>query len=454
MKKLFSLIGALAVLDLLLSITNTAPNSVDEKVAMIEDIPFKEASTILFNKCKDCHSSRGKMPFYAKFPIAKKLIAADMIQGMERLNMDGKLENNGVPFSELDLARLEGVLYADNMAPYPYRIMHWNSGLSQPEKDSIKKWIYQTRRERRAQEGFVGMRAGEPIPPLPKAVQLDSQKVALGKIMFHDRRLSGDETISCANCHSLKKGGSDQAVTSTGIRGQIGTINAPTVFNAVYNHRQFWDGRAADLEEQAGGPVTNPVEMGGDWDIILANLEKDEQLISSFTSAYQDGLTKKNILNAIATFEQSLITPNSRFDNFLRGDENALSAHEKKGYELFKTNCISCHAGPNLGGLSFEKLGVKKDYFATRKRSPNEADMGLFNFTKNDGDKYKFKVPSLRNIALTHPYLHDGSANSLEETVSLMAKHQIGKNFTTTQVDQLARFLETLTGEYEGKLLE
>ncbi len=181
------------------------------------------------------------MPFYANFPFVKKLITADINLGMERFNLDGKLAHRE-EFTELDLARLEGVLYNNSMSPLRYRILHWNSGLNQSEKDTIKKWIYEARRERRAKEGYISPHAGEPIAPLPNNIKLDAAKVALGQLMFHDTRLSGDETISCASCHSLKKGGTDQAVSSTGIKGQIGPINAPTVFNALYNHRQFWDG--------------------------------------------------------------------------------------------------------------------------------------------------------------------------------------------------------------------
>ncbi len=448
MKKLWSLVVLAGALLSLVLIVNMLPSKDLQNTTRLS-----AAATILQKKCMDCHSSQGKMPFYAKLPFAKKLIAADISLGIERFNLDAKLANSA-SFSELDLARLEGVLYSNTMSPLRYRILHWNSGLNQSEKNTIKKWIYHTREDRRAKEGLRGPRAGEPIAPLPQKIELDTAKVALGKRMFHDTRLSGDETISCASCHSLKKGGTDQAVSSTGIRGQIGPINAPTVFNALYNHRQFWDGRAATLEEQAGGPVTNPLEMGADWDHVLSRLQKDKDLESSFNKVYGDGISKKNILNAIAIFEQSLVTPNSRFDNYLRGDENALSSQEKKGYELFKTNCISCHAGPNLGGLSFEKLGVKNDYFATRKRVPNDADMGLFNFTKNSDDKHKFKVPTLRNIAQTHPYFHDGSATSLEEAIALMSKHQIGKNFNAAEVNEIASFLRSLTGEYDGHLLE
>lgn len=430
------------------------PPSSNNTLTSITNPSFKNAATVLQTKCADCHSVKARLPFYANFPIAKNLMLNDMTQGLARFSLDGKLENNGANFTDLDLARLEGVTYNNSMSPLRYRIMHWNQGFNKDEKAVVKKWIYDERANRRLAQGIKGAFAGEPFEPLPTATNLPPEKVALGNLMFHDTRLSGDDTLSCASCHGLTKGGTDQAISSTGIRGQVGPINAPTVFNAVYNHRQFWDGRAANLEEQAGGPVTNPLEMGADWDQVLAKLRNDHGLTTKFAAAYADGLTKENILNAIATFEASLVTPNARFDKYLSGENNALTAQELRGYELFKMHCASCHAGRNLGGLSFEKLGVKKDYFATRARKPTDADLGLFNFTKNVEDKHKFKVPTLRNIALTHPYFHDGSAKTLEEAIGIMSTHQIDKKFSSPQIAEIASFLRTLTGEYEGKRLD
>lgn len=452
MKKILMILGFIGLLSLLLPLINMFPLPKNTQISEKDDGKFEGVRPILERKCLDCHSSTGKIPFYGNFPLVKNLIQKDIQEGMERFSFDGKLEQRGENFSELDLARLEGVLYNNSMSPIRYRIMHWDSGLTAHEKTRIKQWIYATREQRRKKMGLEGTHLGEPIAPITPPSELDNDKVQLGNLLFHDTRLSKDGTISCASCHSLKKGGTDQAISSTGIYGQVGPINAPTVFNAVYNHRQFWDGRAKDLEEQAGGPVTNPKEMGADWNEVLAKLNQDDELQLTFKKSYNDGITKQNILNAIATFEQSLVTPNSRFDNYLLG-KGTLAEQELSGYELFKANCISCHAGTNLGGLSFEKLGVKKDYFASRKRTTNDADFGLYNFTQNSVDKFKFKVPTLRNIAQTFPYFHDGSTKNLEEAVAIMAEHQIGKKFTPTQVQKIAAFLNTLTGEYEGRTL-
>ncbi len=454
MKKLLTALSFLGLLSLLIPLINMFPLPKKPQVRANNSEEFDAVAAIVEKKCIDCHSSAGKIPFYGRFPVVKNLIERDIDQGRARFFLDGKLEHNGELFTELDLARLEGVIYNNSMSPIRYRILHWDSGLTAHEKTTIKDWIYNFRKKRREKMGLSGTHLGEPIAPLVIDKNLDKEKIELGKLLFHDKRLSKDETISCASCHSLKKGGTDQSITSVGIRGQIGPINAPTVFNAVYNHRQFWDGRARDLEEQAGGPVTNPKEMGADWDEVLAKLDKDIHLQASFKKSYSDGISKQNILNAIAIFEQSLVTPNSRFDNFLYGKEDALSQKEKDGYQLFKQNCIACHAGTNVGGLSFEKMGMKKDYFGTRERPISDADFGLYNFTQDSFDKYKFKVPSLRNIALTYPYFHDGSAKNLEEAIALMADHQLAKKLTPLEIEQIAAFLKTLTGEYEGRLLD
>ena len=283
---------------------------------------------------------------------------------------------------------------------------------------------------------------------------LDANKVSLGRKLFHDKRLSADNTLSCASCHDLHKGGADGSVSATGIRGQIGPINSPTVFNSAYSVKQFWDGRAATLEEQAGGPVNNPLEMGSNWKQVLGKLNQDPQLVGEFKRVYPDGITSENIVSAIATFERSLVTPNSKLDKYLRGDKTALSSVEAHGYQLFKANCISCHAGKNMGGLSFEKMGRKADYFADRHTPLTKADYGLYNFTHKEDDKFKFKVPTLRNIAQTAPYFHDGSAKTLTDAVRVMGKYQVGKNFNNAEVADLTAFLKTLTGEYGDRSVQ
>src|SRR4051812_6694965 len=203
----------------------------------------------------------------------------------------------------------------------------------------------------------------EPIKPLPEKLDLDGRKVALGRILFHDKRLSKDNSLACASCHDLGKGGVDGRQTAIGIGGQVGPINTPTVLNSSLNFRQFWNGRAATLEEQAAGPVHNPGEMGSNWKEVLGKLGQDKKMISQFDSLYGDGLQPANIQDAIATFERSLITP-SRFDRYLRGESGAINEEERRGYQLFKNyGCIACHQGMNIGGNMFQTFGVLGSYF-------------------------------------------------------------------------------------------
>jgi cytochrome c peroxidase len=296
--------------------------------------------------------------------------------------------------------------------------------------------------------------APNPITPLPLSQSLDTRKVALGEELFNDPRLSGDGSISCAHCHNLATGGVDRLTYSRGIGGKEGGINAPTVFNSGFNFRQFWNGRAETLEDQIDGPLQNPVEMGSTWPGAIAALSEDQNYRSKFKTIYDDGIQPHNVKDAIATFERSLITPNSRFDRFLRGDKTALNNEEQAGYRLFKQlGCISCHQGINIGGNMYQKLGIMEDYFAARGHL-TDADQGRFSVTNQARDRHFFKVPSLRNIALTPPYLHDGSAKELEDAVKVMARYQLGRKVDADEVSKIAAFLRTLTGEYKGKTLE
>lgn len=231
--------------------------------------------------------------------------------------------------------------------------------------------------------------------PLPDSIKFDAEKVALGKRLFVDVRLSRDDSIACLSCHDLTKGGMDGRVVSIGVGGGVGTINAPTVFNSGFNFVQFWDGRADSLEAQVDGPVNHPKEMASTWPLVLTKLGQDLSYVAKFKELYPDGMTVNNIKNALATFERSLLTPNSRFDKYLRGDQSVLNAHEKNGYELFQSlGCASCHQGVNLGGNMYEKMGLMGDYF-TDRGNVTEADNGRFNVTHNPENMHEFRVPSV-----------------------------------------------------------
>lgn len=289
-------------------------------------------------------------------------------------------------------------------------------------------------------------RTGEPVAALPE-VQTNEQKVLLGRRLFHDTRLSGDNTLSCASCHSLDTGGAEHRRVSTGIRGQQGPINAPTVLNAALNFVQFWDGRAADLAAQAAGPVANPIEMGAQWPEVVQRVRADAAYLAAFASAgFSDGVTQANITAAIAEYERSLRTP-SRFDRYLLGDDEAITSSERAGYETFKSvGCVTCHTGAGIGGTSYQRLGAVRNYFADRGNL-TEADNGRFNVTRQENDRHMFKVPLLRNVELTAPYLHDGSQATLPDVVRTMGRYQLGIDLTADQVDNLVAWLKSLTGE-------
>ena len=287
----------------------------------------------------------------------------------------------------------------------------------------------------------------EPIKPLAK-VNLDARKVTLGRAMFHDKRLSKDNSLSCASCHEISKGGMDGRQFAVGIKGQVGPINTPTVLNSGLNFRQFWNGRAATLEEQAAGPVHNPGEMGSNWQEVLGKLNQDAALLNQFKAIYPDGLQPKNIQDAIATFEHSLVTP-SRFDRYLNGESNAINGEEKQGYQLFKNyGCVACHQGQGVGGNMYQTFGVLGNYFKD-KGKVTDADLGRFAVTKNELDRHVFKVPSLRNVELTAPYFHDGSAKTLEEAIDVMFRYQLGRTAPAADKALIVKFLKTLTGEKE-----
>jgi cytochrome c peroxidase len=229
------------------------------------------------------------------------------------------------------------------------------------------------------------------------------------------------------------------------VHGGATGINTPTVLNAALNFRQTWNGRADTLEAQVEAVVRSPTEMAGDWPEVLRKLSRDAQYRSGFAAAYRDGLTAANVQNAIATFERTLITPNSRFDQYLRGEADAITPAEKLGYAKFKEyGCAACHQGVNVGGNMFQKFGVMGDYFASRGSS-GAADLGRFAVTKVESDRHVFKVPSLRNVALTAPYFHDGSAATLEEAVEIMFRYQLGRAAPRQDKAAIVRFLHTLS---------
>ncbi|MDG9729779.1 cytochrome-c peroxidase [Ignatzschineria sp. RMDPL8A] len=283
----------------------------------------------------------------------------------------------------------------------------------------------------------------EIIKPIPAPVVTDEAKVELGKKLWFDPRLSKSGFISCNSCHNLSMGGSDNLPTSIGHDWQEGPINSPTVLNATLNFVQFWDGRAADLKEQAGGPIANPKEMASTHELAVDVISSIPQYVDEFEAVYGDrDVNIDRITDAIAVFEETLVTPNSRFDKWLKGDDNAITAEELEGYEIFKTSgCIACHYGENIGGSSFQKMGLLEEY-NTENLAQGRADV-----TGKDADRMMFKVPTLRNVELTYPYFHDGAAETLEDATKLMGRLQLGRNFTEDEVTKVVAWFKTLTGD-------
>jgi len=410
----------------------------------IPDAPQSEQIMAILtqNDCFVCHSQTPKLPFYAKFPVIGPMMAQHVDHAKRFVDLAAKtavIENA----DEVTLAMLEHAVAYKTMPIHQYKMIHWGTGFTRKESAILADWIR-------------GIRCGaEAITPIPDAIEVDFEKAELGEKMYNDTRISLDGTISCADCHILANGGADVADerTSEGIYGQFGGVNAPTVYNSFFNIQQFWNGRAADLREQAAGPPVNPVEMGDQtWDQIVARLREDKNLVKEFETLYPgEGLTEFTVTSAIAEFEKTLLTPDSRFDQYLKGVSDALTTDELAGYEAFKKNaCATCHTGVILGGKSFEELSIFGDYFADRSADivRNSDDDGLKGFTGNDADFQKFKTPGLRNVAITAPYFHDGSMPTLEDAVRAMAKYELGRELKEEDVNSIVAFMKTLTGKH------
>jgi cytochrome c peroxidase len=440
------LLPVAAVLVVVYKVVNKAPSP---------ELPQYEQVWQIFDEggCLSCHSEDPEVPFYAKLPVAGKIImkdidsgyrAFDMTKFMEELKVDGDV-------NPVDLAKIEKVVLDDRMPMPKYYLVHWGSSLTAAKRQIVLDWVL-SRRIAMYGDNLPENRKAEPVRPVDTYIEYDPAKAELGFDLFHDTRLSVDNTVSCASCHDLATAGVDNHQYSHGVNDLMGGVNAPTVFNAVYNFVQFWDGRAATLAAQAAGPPLNPVEMASSsFDEIIAKLQADKAFAKKFNAVYPDGMTEANLTDAIEHFERTLITPGSRFDKWLMGDDSALTADELEGYELFKKyDCATCHAGKNLGGLSYELMGLRRHYFAERGLELTEEDNGRYKETKNERDRHRFKVPGLRNVEHTWPYYHDGTRETLEEAVRDMGYYQSGVELSDDQVAKITAFLKTLTGEYKG----
>jgi cytochrome c peroxidase len=297
--------------------------------------------------------------------------------------------------------------------------------------------------------GSASAAADEPISAIHPPQQINLGMVELGKKLYFDPRLSKSGFISCNSCHNLSMGGTDNLPTSIGDKWQQGPINAPTVLNSSLNVAQFWDGRAADLKAQAGGPIANPGEMGFTHTLAVGVLQSIPGYVREFKLVFgKDKIDIDEITAAIAEFEKTLVTPNSRFDQWLLGRKDALSTTELAGYKLFKeSGCVACHNGEAVGGNSFQKMGVVEPYHAKSSAEGRSAVTG------KDADRFNFKVPTLRNVEMTYPYFHDGAANTLTEAVDIMGRLQLGRQFSAEENARIVAFLKTLTGDQPSFIL-
>ena len=443
------LLIAVAAMTLVYRLVNQLPSA---------DLPANLQVLEIFEEggCLSCHSADPKVPFYAKLPVVGGIVMKDIDSGYRAFDVEPFMEALAVDgvTSQVDLAKIEKVVLDGRMPMPKYYLVHWGSSLTGAKRTVVLSWI-RDRRTAMYDDGLAGDRANEPVRPIDQYIEVDEAKAALGYALYHDTRLSVDNTVSCATCHAIETAGVDNHQYSDGVGGQMGGVNAPTVYNAVYNFVQFWDGRARTLADQAAGPPLNPVEMASpSFDHIIAKLEKDKPFVKAFKKVYPDGLTQDNITDAIEEYERTLITPNSRFDKWLRGDDSAITSDELDGYELFKTyDCATCHVGQNLGGQSYELMGLRKHYFEDRGMELTNEDNGRYKETQQERDRHRFKVPGLRNVEHTWPYYHDGTRHTLEEAVRDMAIYQSGVELTDVEVAQITSFLKTLTGEYNGVLL-
>ena len=290
------------------------------------------------------------------------------------------------------------------------------------------------------------------ITPIPSTLDLNPAKVALGQQLYSDAKLSSNN-VSCSTCHNLQNAGMDGLTVSIDARGGQDEVNTPTIFNSGLNFRQFWNGQAHTLEDQLEAVMHNQKHMNSPWPEVITKLQNDADYRAGFDAIYADGIQPDNIKNALATFVRSLVTPNSDFDQFLLGDDNAITEDQKAGYFLFQQyGCVFCHQGVLVGGNVFSRYGVINDPFAG-KTHLTQTDMGRYSYTLDENDKHVFKVPGLRNVAVTAPYLHDGLVATLEKTIEIMAWTQLGRAIPESDTRLITEFLKSLTGEYQGNRL-
>lgn len=450
MKKI--ILGSVILLMILLFAVYNIVNRMPSK-----DLPLNQQVYEILSdaECLVCHSYDAELPFYAKIPLVRRPIYRDINAALKEENLKPVMDSlaKDLPISITAVNKIEQIAIKGNMPPAKFYLLHWGSQLTDEKCEVIIEWAKQQRLQgylaQLEDQELADKLASEPVFPILYDIPVDSAKVELGYKLYHDARLSLDNTISCASCHGLETGGVDNKQFSEGVDGKLGGVNAPTVYNAVYNFVQFWDGRAATLAAQAAGPPLNPVEMAStSFDEIIAKLEKDKALTAEFKKVYPEGYSEATITDAIQEFEKTLVTKNSSFDKYMLGDNAAMTEQQIAGYEDFKKySCATCHSGVNFGGNTYELMGTRSNYFSARGTEITTEDLGRYKETKSEYDRHKFKVPGLRNIALTAPYFHDGTITSLKNAIMYMGEYQLDVDLTQQEVENIEAFLNALTGE-------
>jgi cytochrome c peroxidase len=439
---LLAIILVVFVIYNLFNIIPLSGNSENEQVLAI----FDDASCVL------CHQDNSVKAYKLSNPVVRAIINGDVEKGLRKFDIDDlvdKLDKN-IIVNEVDLAKIEYAVVINNtMPPKKYAYLYWGASISSLKHKILKKWV-ETQRDLYYLNSYASeFFKHEPVRPLPSFVIADDERVALGEKLFRDKRLSSDNSVSCFSCHNLTLGGMDNRQYSEGVDNTLLSVNTPSVYNSYFNFRQFWDGRVSDPDSVIIDHLLDPDVMANESvGSVTRMLRKDKEIKALFDSLYNDGLTQKSFVDALSSYVKSLVTPDSRFDKYLKGDFSSVTGREIKGYELFKANkCATCHVGILLGGQSMEQTGLYGDYFSDRGWAVIESDSGRFNQTGDVSDRYRFKVPGLRNVAVTRPYFHDGSRYTLFDAVRSMSKYQTNRKITDEETAAIVEFLNTLTGE-------
>ncbi|MDR2774987.1 MAG: heme-binding domain-containing protein [Tannerella sp.] len=404
--------------------------------------------------CLSCHTKNNNRPLHADVPALGNILKSVAGKGSRNFDISGSIDkiNRGEAINETVLAKIEmATVIRQNMPPPGFYFIHWGSSVTPAKRELLEEWIKSYRERFYPNPLAAGRFKNEPVRPLSSSTSVNENKAALGEKLFHDTRLSHNNMISCASCHRLNSGGADNKQYPEGVNKILGKINTPTVFNACFSCSQFRDGRAPDLKTHTAEHLLDPLTMAAEsFDIIIKRLLHDNDMNQVFNRLYEDGITETSIIDAIESFEKMLITPNCRFDKYLKGENDTFNESEIRGYKVFKSNkCATCHAGVILGGQSYERMGIHKDYFEERGWEITHDDLGRFNQTGDEYDRFRFKVPGLRNVALTKPYFHDGSRQTLYDAVKIMGTCQSGHAIKDDDIKAIVSFLESLTGEYK-----